>query len=99
MVVKKPGQVVLFKFPQTNLVTGKLRPALFIKQIAGRYGDWLTCMVSSKTGQENIDLDDIIEITDGDFIQSGLTIERLMGCLLVRGFCLIMSRRCGLSGL
>jgi mRNA interferase MazF len=72
MVVKKPGQVVLFKFPQTNLVTGKLRPALFIKQIAGRYGDWLTCMISSKTGQEIIDLDDIIEVTDGDFIQSGL---------------------------
>jgi mRNA interferase MazF len=72
MVVKKPGQVVLFKFPQTNLVTGKLRPALLIKQMASRYGDWLTCMISSKTGQEIIDLDDIIEITDGDFIQSGL---------------------------
>jgi GDP-D-mannose dehydratase len=28
-----------------------------------------------------------------------LIIGRLIGCLLVRGFCLIMSRRCGLSGL
>ncbi len=72
MVVKKPGQVVLFKFPQTNLVTGKLRPALLIKQIDSGYSDWLTCMISSKTGQEVIDLDDIIEITDDDFIQSGL---------------------------
>lgn len=25
--MKKPGQIVLFKFPQGNLVEGKLRPA------------------------------------------------------------------------
>jgi mRNA interferase MazF len=72
MAVKKTGQIVLFKFPQTNLVIGKLRPALLLKQITSEYGDWLTCMISTKMGQETIDLDDIIEVTDEDFIQSGL---------------------------
>ena len=66
------GQIVMFKFPQTNLAIGKLRPALLIKQIDSNYGDWLTCMISSKTGQEIIDLDNMIETTDEDFIQSGL---------------------------
>ncbi len=66
------GQIVLFKFPQTDLTTGKLRPALLLKQIDNRFGDWLTCMISTKTGQEQIDLDNIIEATDSDFIQSGL---------------------------
>lgn len=27
MAVKKPGQIVVFRFPQTNLNEGKLRPA------------------------------------------------------------------------
>ena len=62
----------MFKFPQTDLAIGKLRPALLLKQIDNNYGDWLTCMISSKTGQEIIDLDNIIEIIDEDFIQSGL---------------------------
>jgi mRNA interferase MazF len=66
------GQIVLFKFPQTDLTTGKLRPALLLKQIDNRFGDWLTCMISTKTGKEAIDLDNIIEITDPDFIDSGL---------------------------
>jgi mRNA interferase MazF len=72
MVTKKFGQIVLFKFPQTDLTIGKLRPALLLKQINSKYGDWLTCMISTKTGQEIIDLDEIIEITDEDFPQSGL---------------------------
>jgi mRNA interferase MazF len=68
----KAGQIVLFKFPQTDLTTGKLRPALLLKQIDNRFGDWLTCMISTKTGQETLDLDNIIEATDLDFIESGL---------------------------
>jgi mRNA interferase MazF len=72
MVAKNPGQIVLFNFPQTNLVIGKLRPALLIKQISSDYGDWLTCMISTKTAQEVVNLDNIIETTDEDFVQSGL---------------------------
>jgi mRNA interferase MazF len=72
MEVKNPGQIVLFKFPQTNLVVGKLRPALLIKKVNSDYRDWLTCMISTKTGQKVVDLDNIIETTDEDFVQSGL---------------------------
>jgi mRNA interferase MazF len=72
MVTKKAGQIVLFKFPQTDLTIGKLRPALLLKQINSKYGDWLTCMISMKTEQEIINLDEIIELTDEDFPQSGL---------------------------
>ncbi len=57
MVTKKAGQIVLFKFPQTDLTVGKLRPALLLKQVNSKYGDWLNCMISTKTGQEIIDLD------------------------------------------
>jgi mRNA interferase MazF len=72
MVAKNPGQIVLFKFPQTNLVIGKLRPALLIKQVSRDYGDWLTCMISTKTAQEVVNIDNIIEMIDEDFVQSGL---------------------------
>lgn len=45
------GQIVLFKFPQTDLVVGKLRLALLIKFVCNGYDDWLVCMISTKTGQ------------------------------------------------
>jgi mRNA interferase MazF len=42
------GHVVLFRFPQTDLKEGKLRPALIIKKLPGEYNDWLICMISSR---------------------------------------------------
>lgn len=66
------GQVVLFKFSQTNLVIGKLRPALLIKPIPNNYQDWLTCMISGKTGQEIVSLDMIITANAPNFQQTGL---------------------------
>lgn len=72
MVTRKSGQIVLFKFPQTDLTVGKLRPALLLKQVNSKYGDWLTCMISTRMGQEIIDLDEIVEVTDEDFPESGL---------------------------
>ena len=38
--MKKAGQVVVFRFPQTDLEEGKLRPALY----------WGNCLASSITG-------------------------------------------------
>ncbi len=72
------GQVVLFKFPQTNLVMGKLRPALLIKPIPNNYHDWLTCMISGKTRQEIVGLDTIITINESDFQQTGLKSESVI---------------------
>jgi mRNA interferase MazF len=46
MDMRKAGQIVLFEFPQTDLVAGKPRPALMIAKLPGGYEDWLICMVS-----------------------------------------------------
>jgi len=65
-------QVVLFRFPQTNQATGKLRPALVIRKVPGPHGDWLICMISSQLSQEVPDFDELISEKDDDFISSGL---------------------------
>jgi hypothetical protein len=39
--MKQPGQVVIFKFPQTNLEYTKARPALLLAKVPGDYDDWL----------------------------------------------------------
>ncbi len=66
------GQIVLFRFPQTNLEDGKLRPALVIRKVPGEYDDWLICMISSRLHQKHIELDEIIGPEDKDFRDSGL---------------------------
>ena len=66
------GQIVLFEFPQTDHVGSKLRPALVIRKLPGRYNDWLICMVSSHLTQSIQDIDVIIQENDSDFSMSGL---------------------------
>jgi mRNA interferase MazF len=72
MAMKQPGQVVIFKFPQTNLEYTKARPALLLAKVPGDYDDWLICMVSSKLHQYIEGLDEIINPDSPDFQQSGL---------------------------
>ncbi len=36
------GQIVLFKFPQTDQKEGKLRPALVLRELPGKFNDWLS---------------------------------------------------------
>ena len=66
------GNVVLFRFPQTDLQVGKLRPALVIKRVPGEYEDWLICMISSRIYQYDVKLDEIIIPQDSDYQDSGL---------------------------
>ena len=68
----KPGDMVLVRFPQTDLHSGKLRPALVIAKTPGRYGDLLLALVSSRTYQAIPDFDEIICSSDSDYIASGL---------------------------
>jgi len=72
------GDVVLFRFPQTDLKERKLRPALVIRRIPGEYEDWLICMISSRIYQYNEKLDEIITIKDNDFPDSGLKTESVI---------------------
>ena len=72
------GQIVLFRFPQTDQTTGKLRPALVLRRLPGQYDDWLICMVSSRLEQGIADFDETITQGDPDFKESGLKVPSLI---------------------
>jgi mRNA interferase MazF len=78
MAIGKAGQIVLFKFPQTDLVLGNLRPSLLIAPIPSSYDDWLVCMISTKIHQAIPDFDEIIQTTDPDFSQTRLKSESVL---------------------
>jgi mRNA interferase MazF len=70
--MKQPGQVVLFQFPQTDLATGKLRPAVLLAKLPGSFDDWLLCLVSSQARQLVQGFDELLFESDQDFASSGL---------------------------
>ncbi|MEW6618246.1 MAG: type II toxin-antitoxin system PemK/MazF family toxin [bacterium] len=72
--MKKGGQIVLFRFPQTDLVGGKLRPALLLSRLPGEYDNWLICMISSQTRHYIPDFDEFVREEDSDFATSGLKV-------------------------
>ena len=78
MGVRRSGQVVLFRFPQTDFGVGKLRPALLIAPLPTNYDDWLVCMMSSQTHQTVSDLDETITRSDVDFALSGLKADTVI---------------------
>ena len=72
------GQVVLFRFPTSDLKAGKLRPALVIRKLPGEYDDWLICMISSQLGRAIQGFDEIVRTDDPDFRDSGLKTESVV---------------------
>lgn len=72
------GQTILFRFPQTDQIAGKLRPALVLRELPGPYNDWLICMVSSQLSRRIPDFDEIITPDDMDFSDSGFKIPSLI---------------------
>lgn len=82
------GQIVLFRFPQTDLEPGKLRPALLLGELPGPYDDWLISMVSSQTRHYVEGFDELVQEHDADFAASGLK-----GASVIR-----VGRRCHYAG-
>jgi len=76
--VIREGQVVLFRFPQTDQTAGKLRPALVLRRLPGPHDDWLICMISSQLDQKVPDFDEVMRPGDGDFVGSGLKAASLV---------------------
>lgn len=74
----KAGDIVLVRFPQTDLQTGKLRPALVIAMAPGRHDDVLLALVTSRTYQALPEFDEIIEPDDDDFAQTGLKVRSVV---------------------
>jgi len=66
------GQIVLLRFPQTDQKDGKLRPALILRKLPGKFDDWLICMISSQLHQAVPALDETINLEEPDFQQTGL---------------------------
>lgn len=66
------GQIVLFTFPNTSLSRGKLRPALVVGKLPGKFDDWLICMISTQDRHFIAGFDEKIAPSHGDFVNSGL---------------------------
>ena len=76
--MRSAGDIVLFRFRQTDLANDKLRPALLLGKLPGEYDDWLTCMISSQTRHYLPNFDEIVQEGDSDFAQSGLKLESVI---------------------
>ncbi|MBI4770073.1 MAG: type II toxin-antitoxin system PemK/MazF family toxin [Chloroflexi bacterium] len=76
--MKQAGQIVLFRFPQTDLEEGKLRPALLLGRLPGEYDDWLICMISSQMRHYVPELDEVFREGDPDFAGSGLKVPSVV---------------------
>ena len=76
--MKRAGQVVLFRFPQTDLEGGKLRPALLLGRLPGAYEDWLICMISSQLRHYVAGFDELVQESDVDFAESGLKVPSVI---------------------
>ena len=76
--MKHAGQIVLFRFPQTDLEQGKLRPALLLGRLPGEYDDWLICMISSRIRHCVPGFDEVVQETDADFAASGLKLASVI---------------------
>lgn len=68
----KPGDIVLVRFPKSDLQEGKLRPALIIAVAPGKHPDVLLALMTSRTYQAVPKFDEIIEPTDEDFSDTNL---------------------------
>jgi mRNA interferase MazF len=90
--MKKSGQIVLFRFPQTDLLEGKFRPSLLISKLPGDYDDWLICMISSQIHHYIAGFDELIRENDLDFAESGLmtlSVIRISRLAVVEGKMLV----------
>ena len=76
--MKQAGQLVIFRFPQTDLEEGKLRPALLLGKLPGEYDDWLICMISSQTRHYVSEFDEIVQETDHDFATNGIKVASVI---------------------
>ena len=68
----KPGELVLVRFPETDLASGKLRPALVVAIAPGRHPDVLLALVTSRGYQAVSKFDEVIEPVDADFAATRL---------------------------
>lgn len=74
----KLGDIVLIRFPQTDLLIGKLRPALVVAIAPGRHADLLLALISLRTYQAVPQFDEIIDPSDSDYAVTGLKVRSVV---------------------
>jgi mRNA interferase MazF len=74
----KPGDIVLIRYPQTDLAEGKLRPALVVAVAPGRHTDLLLALITSRTYQAVPKFDEIINPSDSDYAATGLKVRSVV---------------------
>ena len=74
----KPGELVLVRFPETDLASGKLRPALVVAIAPGRHPDVLLALVTSRDYQEVPNFDEVILPSDVDFAATRLKVRSVI---------------------
>lgn len=62
------GEVVVLPFPQTNLLPGKVRPALVLVDLPG--DDLILCQITSQARHDRYS----IPVVSSDFAQGGLPV-------------------------
>lgn len=67
----KAGDIVLIRFPQADLVTGKLRPALTLAVAPGSHADLLPALITSRGYQAVPQFDEILDPTEVEFELTG----------------------------
>jgi len=74
----RPGELVLVRFPEADLASGKLRPALVVAIAPGRHPDVLLALVTSRGYQEVPEFDEVIQATDVDFAATRLKTQSVI---------------------
>ena len=74
----KAGDIILIRFPYTDLEKGKLRPALVVALAPGTHADLLLALITSRTYQAIPDFDEIIGKNDNDFNKTGLKVKSVV---------------------
>ena len=72
------SDILLFRFPQSDLGFGKMRPALLIKRVYGGFDDCLVCMISTQVRHQIADLEIVLNEATPGFEQTGLKKESLV---------------------
>ena len=68
------GEVVLARFPFTDMSGARLRPFLVLAEIPGRYRDFIVLFISSQLSQATPGLDLVLDPSYSAFAGSGLKV-------------------------
>ena len=68
------GEIVLARFPFTDLTQATLRPVLVLAEVPGPYRDFLVMFISSQVQQAIPSLDVVLAPGDAAFAGSGLKV-------------------------